>query len=148
MSISILIVNRKARFKYHFLEYYVAGIELLGTEVKSIKKKKVNITESFCKIINGELFSVNMYIAEYEFGKINNHEPNRIRKLLLNKKELIRINKKLINPGITIIPIELFFSKKGYIKMKIVLAKGKKDYDKREILKKKYLTREMKQFFN
>ncbi|WP_185871287.1 SsrA-binding protein SmpB [Blattabacterium cuenoti] len=136
-----IIINRKAKFQYSLLEEYVAGIQLLGTEVKSIRENKVSINESFCQLKNGELYSINMYVSEYKFGTSCNHSSKRERKLLLNKKELIKIEKKLYNPGITIIPIELFFNKKGYVKMKIALAKGKKIYDKRESLRKKDLLR-------
>ncbi|QIK16755.1 SsrA-binding protein SmpB [Blattabacterium sp. DPU] len=141
------ILNRKARFKYHFIEYYIAGIQLFGTEVKSIRQNKVNIMESFCQMKHGELYSINMYVAEYKFGTNWNHSSRRERKLLLKKQELVKINKKLKNTGLTLIPIELFFNEKGYIKMKIVLAKGKKIYDKREFLRKKDLSREIKQSF-
>ncbi|WP_185850587.1 SsrA-binding protein SmpB [Blattabacterium cuenoti] len=136
-----IIINRKAKFQYYLLEEYVAGIQLLGTEVKSIRENKVSINESFCQLKNGELYSINMYVSEYKFGTSRNHSSKRERKLLLNKKELIKIEKKLYNPGITIIPIELFFNNKGYVKMKIALAKGKKIYDKRESLRKKDLLR-------
>ncbi|WP_185861482.1 SsrA-binding protein SmpB [Blattabacterium cuenoti] len=139
------ILNRRARFLYHFIEYYIAGIQLLGTEVKSIRQNKVNIMESFCQMKHGELYSINMYIDEYKFGTNCNHSSKRERKLLLKKQELIRINKKLKNPGLTLIPIELFI--KGYIKMRIVLAKGKKTHDKRESLRKKDFFREIKQSF-
>ncbi|WP_185871858.1 SsrA-binding protein SmpB [Blattabacterium cuenoti] len=141
------ILNKKARFRYHFLEYYTAGIQLFGTEVKSIRQNMVNLIDSFCQIKNGELYSVNMYISEYQFGTNWNHSSRRERKLLLKKKELTKINKKLKNPGLTLIPIELFFNERGYIKMKIVLAKGKKIYDKREFIRKKDLFRENKQSF-
>nr|UCJ03879.1 SsrA-binding protein [Blattabacterium sp.]UCJ03880.1 SsrA-binding protein [Blattabacterium sp.] len=103
--------------------------------------------ESFCQMRHGELYSINMYIAEYKFGTNWNHSSRRERKLLLKKQELIKINKKLKNPGLTLIPIELFFNDKGYIKMKIVLAKGKKTYDKREFLRKKDFFREIQQSF-
>ncbi|WP_185866220.1 SsrA-binding protein SmpB [Blattabacterium cuenoti] len=139
------ILNRKARFQYQFLEHYTAGIQLLGTEVKSIRQNKANIMESFCQMKNGELFSMNMYIAEYKFGTNCNHSSRRERKLLLKKKELIKIDKKLKNKGLTVVPIELFFNNKGYIKVKIVLAKGKKIYDKRESLRKRDSLREIKQ---
>ncbi|WP_185858164.1 SsrA-binding protein SmpB [Blattabacterium cuenoti] len=141
MSIS----NKKAKFRYHFLEYYIVGIQLFGTEVKSIRQNKANIMESFCQMKNGELYSINMFIDKYNFGTNYNHSIKRERKLLLKKQELIRINKKLNQPGVTMIPIELFINKKGYIKMKIVLAKGKKIYDKRESLRKKDFLRETKQ---
>ncbi|AFJ90682.1 SsrA-binding protein SmpB [Blattabacterium sp. (Blaberus giganteus)] len=138
------ILNRKARFRYDFIEYYIAGIQLFGTEVKSIRQNKANIMESFCQMKHGELYSINMYIAEYKFGTNWNHSSRRERKLLLKKKELMKINKKLKNTGLTLIPIELFFNDKGYIKMKIALAKGKKIYDKRESLRKKDFLREVK----
>nr|UCJ03867.1 SsrA-binding protein [Blattabacterium sp.] len=129
------------------MEYYISGIQLFGTEVKSIRQNKVNIMESFCQMRYGELYSINMYVAEYKFGTNWNHSSRRERKLLLKKQELIKINKKLKNPGLTLIPIELFFNDKGYIKMKIVLAKGKKTYDKRESLRKKDFFREIQQSF-
>ncbi|WP_185863454.1 SsrA-binding protein SmpB [Blattabacterium cuenoti] len=137
------ILNRKAKFKYHFIEHYIAGIQLFGTEVKSIRQNKANIMESFCQIKHGELYSINMYIDEYKFGTNWNHSIRRERKLLLKKQELIRINKKLKDPGLTLIPIELFFNDKGYIKLKIVLAKGKKTHDKRESLRKKDFLKEI-----
>ncbi|WP_185874044.1 SsrA-binding protein SmpB [Blattabacterium cuenoti] len=138
------ILNRKARFQYHFLENYIAGIQLFGPEVKSIRQNKVNITESYCQIKNGELYSINMYIAEYQNNKFLNSKNRRERKLLLTKKELIKIEKKLKIPGLTIIPIKLFFSKKGYVKVKICLAKGKTIYDKREYIRKRDFRREDK----
>ncbi|WP_185883109.1 SsrA-binding protein SmpB [Blattabacterium cuenoti] len=141
------ILNRKAKFQYHFLEHYTAGIQLYGTEVKSIRQNKVDLNNSFCQMKNGELYSMNMYIAEYTFGTHDNHLIKRERKLLLNKRELLKIHKKLMNPGLSIVPIELFFNNQGWIKLNIVLAKGKKIYDKREILKKKDSIREMKRFF-
>ncbi|WP_185872423.1 SsrA-binding protein SmpB [Blattabacterium cuenoti] len=137
------ILNRKAKFQYHFLDHYVAGIQLFGTEVKSIRQNKVSIVESFCQMRYGELYSINMYIAEYKFGTHKNHTSRRERKLLLKKKELKKINKKLKNTGLTIIPIELFINDKGYVKMKLVLAKGKKIYDKREYLRKRDYLREI-----
>lgn len=137
------IINRKARFQYRCIEKYVAGIQLLGTEVKSIRLNKANITDSFCQIINGELYSINMYIAEYKFGTNCNHKSRRDRKLLLTKKELIRIEKKLKEPGLTLIPTKLFFSDKGYIKVQVFLAKGKKIYDKRESIRNRDIHREL-----
>ncbi|WP_185869248.1 SsrA-binding protein [Blattabacterium cuenoti] len=139
------ILNRKAKFQYHFLEHYVAGIQLFGNEVKSIRQNQVSIIESFCQIKNGELYSFNMYIAKYQFDTDINcdYSNRRERKLLLKKNELTRINKKLKNKGLTVIPIELFINDKGYVKMKIVLAKGKKIYDKRECLRKKDSLREI-----
>ncbi|WP_185865202.1 SsrA-binding protein SmpB [Blattabacterium cuenoti] len=141
------IINRKAKYKFHLYNYYIAGIQLLGSEVKSIRKNKVNISESFCQIKNGELYSINMYIEKYEFVFDPNYSTNRDRKLLLNKNELLKINKKLLNPGITIIPIEIFFNKNGYAKMKIAIAKGKKNHDKRESIKKRESIRDVKRYF-
>ncbi|AWU39367.1 SsrA-binding protein [Blattabacterium punctulatus CPU2] len=141
------ILNRKARFQYNFIEEYTAGIQLFGTEVKSIRQNKANITESFCQIKNGELYSINMYISEYKFGTTWNHSSRRERKLLLTKKELIKIEKKLKVPGLTIIPNKLFFSEKGYVKIQIFLAKGKKIYDKRKSIKNRDLIREIKESF-
>ncbi|AGD98282.1 SsrA-binding protein [Blattabacterium sp. (Blatta orientalis) str. Tarazona] len=120
------IINRKARFQYKYIEEYIAGIQLFGTEVKSIRLNQANITDSFCQIKNGELYSINMYIAEYKFGTNWNHQSKRDRKLLLTKKELIRIEKKLKEPGLTLIPTKLFFSDKGYIKVQIFWQKEKK----------------------
>ncbi|WP_185856384.1 SsrA-binding protein SmpB [Blattabacterium cuenoti] len=137
------ILNRKSKFKYNFLDEYVAGIQLLGHEVKAIRQNQANITESFCQIKNGELYSINMDISEYKFGTNWNHQSRRERKLLLNKKELKRIEKKLKDPGLTVIPTKLFINNKGYVKLKIVLAKGKKVYDKREYIRKKDIFREL-----
>ncbi|WP_185862898.1 SsrA-binding protein [Blattabacterium cuenoti] len=139
------IINRKVRFQYKCIEEYIAGIQLFGTEVKSIRQNKANITDSFCQIKNGELYSINMYIAEYKFGTNWNHQSRRDRKLLLTKKELIRIEKKLKVPGLTIIPTKLFFSDKGYVKVQIFLAKGKKIYDKRESIRNRDILRELQQ---
>ncbi|WP_185877556.1 SsrA-binding protein SmpB [Blattabacterium cuenoti] len=137
------ITNRKAKFNYHLLEFYVAGIQLFGSEVKSIRKSKVNISDSFCQIRNGELYSINMYIEKYKFCFNDNFYPKREIKLLLNKSELLRISKKILNPKITVIPVEIFFSKTGYAKMKIAISKGKKKHDKREIIKMKDSIREI-----
>ncbi|WP_185872931.1 SsrA-binding protein SmpB [Blattabacterium cuenoti] len=133
------MINKKAKFYYYLLEEYIAGIKLFGAEVKSIRKNKVNITDSFCKIINHELYSINIYIEKYQTSNQNTYqyENNRKRKLLLTKHELNRIQKKLKNSELTIIPFKLFFSKTGYAKLKIFIAKGKKIYDKREIIKKR-----------
>lgn len=133
------IYNRKYKFQYHLIDNYIAGIQLHGSEVKSIRQKKVNISESFCKIKNGELYSINMYIEKYKYAyDFDSFSPRRDRKLLLTKKELKKISKKLINnPTYTIIPIKIFFNKNGYAKMKISIAKGRKIYDKREYIRKK-----------
>ena len=136
MQKNINIQNKKARFQYEILDKYTAGIVLTGTEIKSIRSGKASITESFCEFSeNGELFVVNMTIQEYAFGNYYNHKPKATRKLLLNKKELKKLNKEVQNTGLTIIPLNLFLNDKGYAKLNIALAKGKKLFDKRETIK-------------
>lgn len=143
MSSNINIKNRRASFEYEFLEKFTAGIQLTGTEIKSIRAGKVNISDGFCFLSNGELFIKNMYIAEYEQGTYNNHEPKRTRKLLLNRSEIDKLQRKKKDVGLTIIPLSLFITKKGFAKLDIALAKGKKLHDKRETLKEKDTKREM-----
>jgi SsrA-binding protein len=132
----IHIKNKKARFEYELLEEYTAGIVLTGTEIKSIRNSKASIAESFCEFNErGELFTVNMYIEEYAFGTRYNHRPKAQRKLLLNKKELKKLQREVQNTGLTIVPLRLFITDKGFAKLRIALAKGKKLYDKRETIK-------------
>ncbi len=140
---SINIKNKRASFDYAFLEKFTAGIQLTGTEIKSIRNSKASIAEAYCTIVNGELFIRNMYIAEYDAGSYNNHSPRRERKLLLNRTELNKLGKKLKNKGLTIVPINLFIAANGYAKLNIALAQGKKTYDKREDLKLKDAKRSM-----
>tara|TARA_B100001109_G_scaffold117789_1_gene95997 strand:- start:615 stop:1076 length:462 start_codon:yes stop_codon:yes gene_type:complete len=136
MKRSINIINKKARFSFDLIESYCAGIVLTGTEIKSIRASKVSITESFCEFNNkGELFIINMTIQEYDHGNFFNHKPKAERKLLLNKKELRKLEKEVKNTGLTIIPTKLFINDKGYAKLNISLAKGKKLFDKRETIK-------------
>jgi len=137
MGNTIHIKNKKAKFEYEFLERFSAGLQLYGTEIKSIRMGKASIVEGFCFINNGEIFIKNMYIAEYEQGSYNNHEPRRSRKLLLNRHEIDKLVKKKKDVGLTIIPLELFINNKGYAKLDIALAKGKKLHDKRQDLKSK-----------
>jgi SsrA-binding protein len=137
VSNRINIKNKKAKFEYEFLEKFTAGIVLTGTEIKSIRAGKASIVEGYCFVNNGELFIKNMYIAEYEQGSYNNHEPRRTRKLLLNRNEIDKLVKKKKDVGLTIIPISLFINGKGYAKLDIALAKGKKLHDKRHDLKAK-----------
>lgn len=143
MSLKIAIKNKKASFEYEFVETYTAGIQLSGTEIKSIRNTKASIMESYGIMIKDELFIRNMYIAEYENGSHYNHESKRDRKLLLNRIELNKINKKLKAKGLTIVPIKLFINNKGLAKIDIALAKGKKIHDKREDLKSKDAKREI-----
>ena len=136
MQKKINIQNKRARFEYEFIEEYTAGIVLTGTEIKSLRNSKASITESFCEFNqDGELFTVNMQIDEYSFGSRFNHLPKAQRKLLLNKKELKKLHKEVKINGLTIVPTNLFINEKGLAKLKIVLAKGKKLYDKREVIK-------------
>lgn len=136
MQIPINIKNKKARFEYEILDKYTAGIVLTGTEIKSIRNSKASIAESFCEFNEqGELFVVNMYIEEYIYGTHFNHKPRAERKLLLKKRELKKLHKEVKNTGLTIVPLRLFINNKGYAKLEIALARGKKLYDKRESMK-------------
>ena len=136
MQPKINIKNKKARFEYEILDTYVAGIQLTGTEIKSVRASKARITESFCEFNDkGELFVINMNIEEYAFGNYYNHRPKAERKLLLNKRELKKLAKDVEAKGLTIIPLKLFINEKGLAKLEIALAKGKKLYDKRETIK-------------
>ncbi len=137
------IKNRKASFEYNFIDKYEAGIQLTGTEIKSIRESDANIADAFCTFFNGELFVRNMHISPYKEGTYNNHEPKRDRKLLLSKKELKKLLVKLKDKGLTIVPLRLYIAESGYAKLEIALAKGKKNYDKREDLKTKDAKREM-----
>ena len=136
MQKKINIQNKRARFEFEILDQYTAGMVLTGTEIKSIRESKASIAESFCEFNErGELFAVNMYIEEYLYGTHFNHKPRSSRKLLLNKKELRKLNNQVKNVGLTIVPLKLFITDKGYAKMIIALARGKKLYDKRDTLK-------------
>jgi len=136
MQKKINIKNKKARFEYEILDNYIAGIQLTGTEIKSIRESKARITESFCEFNEkGELFAINMFIEEYLYGHSYNHSPKSERKLLLNKGELKKLQKEVQNVGLTIIPLRLFLTEKGWAKLEIALCKGKKIYDKREVIK-------------
>ena len=140
---NVNIQNKKARFEYELLDFFTAGMQLLGTEIKSIRQGKASIQEGFCHIRDGELFIKNMHIAEYDFGNINNHDPLRERKLLLKRIELKKIEKKLKDQGVTVVPLKVYITNKGLAKMDIALARGKKLYDKRNTLKDKDLKRDM-----
>ena len=136
MNKSVNILNKKAKFEYQLLDQYNAGIVLTGTEIKSIRLNKASISESFCEFNdNQELFIINMFIDEYEFGNHYNHKTKSQRKLLLNKKELRKLNKDVKNSGLTIVPLKVFINEKGFAKVLISLAKGKKTYDKRQVIK-------------
>jgi SsrA-binding protein len=137
-----IATNRKAYFEYYIVEKLIAGVELKGSEVKSIRKGEVNISEAYCLIDNGEMFLKNMHVSEHKQGGIhNNHEPLRTRKLLLKKKEILKLAEEVKLKGLTIVPLEIILTGFGYIKLEIGLAKGKKNYDKRESIKQKDLKR-------
>jgi len=140
---NINIKNKKASFEYELIERLVAGIQLTGTEIKSIRGGKVSMNDSYCQFHNGELFVKNIHISEYELGNINNHPAKRDRKLLLSKRELQKLDRKLKESGNTIVPTRMFINDRGLAKLEIALAKGKKVYDKRETLKQKDSQREM-----
>ena len=143
MLSKVNIKNRKASFEYQFIDKYVAGIMLLGTEIKSIRNNQANISDAYCVFIKDELFVKNLHIAEYSNGGRSNHEPKRARKLLLNRQELRKMLVKVQQKGMSIIPIRLFINEKGKAKLEITLAKGKKIYDKRESIKEKDQKREV-----
>ena len=143
MDRKIISTNRKAFHDYAIFEKYVAGIVLTGTEIKSIRYNGVNLKDSFCSFSSeGELFLYKCHITPYEYGNRYNHEPERLRKLLLTKKELLKISQKVKENGYTIVPLEMFFVQ-GLVKVEIALVKGKKLHDKREALTKKDQMREM-----
>jgi SsrA-binding protein len=138
--------NRSAYHEYFIEEEYEAGIVLAGTEVKSIREGKVSFADSFCVFFKSELWVRNLHIAEYRFGTTNNHLAVHDRKLLLNRRELRKLENKLKDKGYTIIPLRIFLSEKGLFKMEIGLARGKKLYDKRETIKDRDTQREIKRF--
>jgi SsrA-binding protein len=135
MSTDLNIRNKKAYFEYHILEEFTAGVQLLGTEIKSIRDGKANINDAFCAFLNKQLYIRNMHIAEYSHGSFYNHEAKRDRILLLNKKEIAKLKAKTEEKGFTIIPLNIFVNNRGFAKVLIGLAQGKKIYDKRETLK-------------
>lgn len=138
MQKKINIQNKKARFAYEILDTYTAGIQLTGTEIKSIRLSKARITESFCEFNDrGELFVINMFIEEYLYGNSYNHKPKSSRRLLLQKKELRKLQKQVQNVGLTIVPLKLFLNDAGWAKLDIALCKGKKIHDKRNTLKER-----------
>ena len=143
MSTGINIKNKKARFEFEFIETFTAGIVLTGTEIKSIRASKASIGESYGVIAKNEIILRNMYVQQYDNGTHYNHEPRRDRKLLLNRSEINKIDRKIKAKGLTLVPVSLFINNKGLAKLEIALAKGKKIHDKREDLKKKDAKREM-----
>lgn len=147
MSAKINIVNKKAGYNYILEEKYTAGIVLTGTEVKSVRNNNASLAEAYCVFKNQELFIVQMHISEWKYGSYLNHNPTRERKLLLQKKELKKLKKGIEAEGYTLIPVRIFSSERGHIKIEIALAKGKKTVDKRQDIKKKDLERELNRKF-
>ncbi len=140
---SIHIKNKKASFEYHLMDTYIAGMSLKGTEIKSIRQGNANLQDAYCVFLNDELFVKQLHISTYDKGTHYNHDPFRDRKLLLTGKELKKITVKSRDKGLTIIPVRLFINERGYAKLEIAIAKGKKLYDKREDIKEKDLKREL-----
>lgn len=143
MDNQVKIKNKKAYYEYFISEKFLAGIQLAGTEIKSIRTGKVSLGEAYCTFKDNELFVINMHIAEYQYGTHYNHEPKRDRKLLLTKRELRKLGIKIKEKGFTVIPTLLFINEKGLAKLEIGVARGKKLYDKRESLKTKDTKREI-----
>ncbi|WP_299291948.1 SsrA-binding protein SmpB [uncultured Mucilaginibacter sp.] len=133
----VYIKNKRAYFDFHIDDKYVAGIKLLGTEIKSIREGKANLTDSFCTFINGDLYVRNLHISEYSHGSFYNHEAKRDRILLLQKKELKKLQSKTEEKGFTIVPLAIFINDRGFAKIEIGLAQGKKTFDKRETMKER-----------
>ena len=143
MNNRINIKNKRAFFDFEILDRYDAGIILCGTEIKSIRESKVSLVDTYCFFLKRELWTKGMNIAEYSHGTYNNHQPTRERKLLLQKKELRKLERKTKETGLTIVPLRLFINENGFAKLEIALAKGKKQHDKRETLKQKDTSREI-----
>ena len=142
---NIQILNKKARFEYIILDRYTAGIQLFGTEIKSIREGKASLIDSYCAVEHGEVFVKQMHITEYRFGSYANHDVRRDRKLLLQRREIRKLEKATKDTGKTIIPLSLFINDKGYAKMEIALCQGKHAYDKRQSLREADDKREMAQ---
>lgn len=138
------IKNRSAFFEYYIEDKYTAGLVLTGTEVKSIREGKASFNDSYCYFHKGELWIKSLHISEYSHGTYNNHDPLRERKLLLNKKEIKKLEGKIKEKGFTIVPLALFFTEKGLVKLEVGLGKGKKTHDKRETIKARDSEREIK----
>jgi SsrA-binding protein len=131
------LVHKKAKFSYEFLATYTAGIQLYGTEIKAIREGKVNLNDGFCYFRKDELWVKNIHVSEYKLGTYNNHEPERLRKLLLRKRELQKLQANVKEKGLTIVPFRIFINERGLAKLEIALAKGKKTHDKREAIKER-----------
>ncbi len=142
-SHAVEIINKRASYEYQIVEKYEAGIALLGTEIKSIRQRKVNLNDAYCFFKGNELYVKNMHIAEYEYGGAFNHDPRRLRKLLLHRHELRRLQTKVKEKGFTIVPLRLYINERGIAKLEIALVTGKKKYDKKTAIKERDIAREM-----
>ncbi len=141
-GIKIIVTNRKARYDYHFMDTWEAGIVLTGTEVKSLRQGKINLTDSFAAVDNGEVYLYNVHVSPYEQGSHFNHEPTRRRKLLLHRSEIRKLIGRVVEKGLTLIPTRVYF-KRGRAKVEIALAKGKRDYDRRRTIADRDARRDM-----
>ena len=146
-SNNIIIKNKKASFDYELIETFIAGVVLTGTEIKSIRLGKASLVDTYCAFVQNELWLKNMNISEYFYGSYNNHSTRRDRKLLLNRKELNKIERLSENTGLTVIPTKLFINEKGLVKIIIAVAKGKKAFDKRQSLREQDDRRDMERLF-
>lgn len=146
-SNEVNIKNKRATFDYAITDTFTAGIVLTGTEIKSIRQGKAGFVDSFCFVANGEVWIKNMYIAEYFYGTYNNHETRRDRKLLLNKKEIAKLEKAGKESGFTIVPLRVFINDRGLAKMVIGIGRGKKEYDKRQSIKEREDKRSIARMF-
>lgn len=146
-STNINIKNRRATFDYEIIENFTAGIVLTGTEIKSIRQGKAGLTDTYCMVENNEMWMKGMYIAEYSYGSYNNHATHRDRKLLLTRKEINKISKAQQQPGYSIIPLRLFINERGLAKVVIAIARGKKQFDKRQSIKEREDKRAMDRMF-
>lgn len=142
-SQSAEIINRKAKYEYQFIQTYEAGMQLLGTEVKSLRLGLANMTDAWCLFQGDELYLKNLHISEYEQASAHQHEPKRTRKLLMRKPELRKLHRRVKEKGLSLVPYKIYFSERGHVKCEIALAQGKKSYDKRESIKRRDLDRDM-----
>lgn len=142
----VVATNKKAYTDYEILETYEAGIVLKGTEVKSLREGNVHFKDSFCRFKDGELYLLNLHISPYRHGSIHNHDPERPRKLLLHKKELKRLIGKVQEERVTIVPLKIYFNDRGFAKVEIAVARGKKKYDKREAIKKREMEKKLREY--
>ncbi|HBQ29335.1 SsrA-binding protein [Peptococcaceae bacterium SCADC1_2_3] len=143
MPAKVMAVNKKARYEYHIVDTFETGIVLTGTEVKSLRAGKANLQDSYARVENGELLLYNMHIAQYQQGNRFNHEPKRVRKLLVHKREILRLIGYTKEKGLTLIPLKVFFNDRGWVKVEMATARGKKSYDKRQDIAAREAKREV-----